>query len=448
MFVVLLSGCGDAKESSADKPNPRVRATAVRQQVIGTEIPVVGTILPVEVSRVASGAAGKVIEFPLREGAHVEEGELLAQLRTVGLNIEIEAAKALLREREQVYDRLASGYRPEEIAQATARLKKADASVQFSKASLERLRNLRESNAGNVTVEQLDESIMRLEQSVQEQAEAQADYDLKSSGYRSEEVAEANAAREAQHQEVLRLEDELAKRTVVAPFSGYLVEKHTDLGEWVEMGGTVATLVRLDEVEVRVNVEESFIHEVSTGQSVEVRVDAVSPEPFPGVVKYIVPRSQWESGSRSFPVIVRVTNRILPDGPQLKEGMIARLTFIGRPRDAMLAHKDAILRTSGRPMVYVVDSSSGVVRSVEVEEGIGQGGFVEVSGNLKPGDLLVTEGVERLRPFDTVEIMPNTTPNGQTAESPPQEPTARRDVSDVNQKPSIGTEPLPDAGGQ
>ena len=85
--------------------------------------------------------------------------------------------------------------------------------------------------------------------------EAKAESELKTQGYRTEEIAEAKAAMQFQQQEGLRLQDELLKRTIIAPFAGFLVVKESDVGQWVERGGTIATIVDLTEVDVVVNVD-------------------------------------------------------------------------------------------------------------------------------------------------------------------------------------------------
>jgi len=99
-----------------------------------------------------------------------------------------------------------------------------------------------------------------------------------------------------------------------------------------------------------------------------------------------------------------VTNRITDQQPDLKEGMLARITFRGLNREVLLIDKDSIDRSSGRSMVFVVESDNRV-RSVEVQSGMSQGQFIEVEGDIQVGDRLVTEGVERLRPFQQVVIL-------------------------------------------
>ena len=123
---------------------------------------------------------------------------------------------------------------------------------------------------------------------------------MKSAGHRPEQVAQAQAAYEAQQQEVMRLQDELAKRQIKAPFDGFLVEKHIDVGEWVEQGGPVATLVNLSEIEVVINVEESYVGIARLNEQVQVRFDAVG-ETFPGEVVHIVPGPTGRAAAAASP---------------------------------------------------------------------------------------------------------------------------------------------------
>lgn len=395
---------------SGPPPQPKppvaavVRVAPVERREIAVQIPVVGTVVPADVSRVAAGTEGNVVSYPFREGVFVEEGETLATLRPVTLELQIAEAEAMLREKRQRLAELESGMRPEEIAQAEARMSSAKAEAEMAEAQTKRIEELYSRSDRAVTSRERDLANFEAERTRQAYLEAKADFELKTAGYRREQIEAARAAVDAQRSTVERFKDELAKKTIKAPYSGYLVERHTHIGEWVETGGLVATLARLDEVEVRVNVEESHIHEIEVASRVDVKIDALESESVPGVVERIVPRSEWGSGSRSFPVIVRIKNTITAGRPLLHEGMVARIVFRGRPRKALLADKDAIVRSTGKPLVFAVGEGNKV-RAIEVVEGLSEGQYIEIEGDVRVGDMLVTEGVEQLRPFDEVEIL-------------------------------------------
>lgn len=411
LLAALATGCGGASSEVREEPIPNVKVIPARLAEVAVQVSVVGTVMPSEISDVASGAEGLVVEYAFREGGYVRKYEALARLESITLEIEIKKAKALLREQEEKHRELTSGYRPEEVAASRARMLAAGADHQRALSRHERLQGIRERSASAVTEEERDEARFEEERTRQTHAEAKADFEMMSAGYRAEQIAAAEAAMQAQVQEVRRLEDELRKHTVPAPFDGFIVAEHTDVGEWVDLGGTVATLVRLDEVEVRVNVEESQVDQIKVGQTVDVRVDALHGAAVPGLVEYIVPKTDWQQGSRSFPVVVRMENRIVDGLPLLKEGMVARITFRGPPRQGLLAHKDAIIRSAGTATVFVVEEDQ-TVRAVHVTEGLSEGEFIEVQGNLQPDDLLVTEGVELLQPYDEVVVLNPPTADG------------------------------------
>ena len=93
---------------------------------------------------------------------------------------------------------------------------------------------------------------------------------------------------------------------------------------------------------------------------------------------------------------------------------MAHVRLVGPKHRAILVHKDAVVRSSGNSVVFRVTShlenGSQVTRVVPVEivEGIIAGTFVEVisaKSPLEPGDLVVTDGAERVRPRQEVRLL-------------------------------------------
>jgi HlyD family secretion protein len=113
-------------------------------------------------------------------------------------------------------------------------------------------------------------------------------------------------------------------------------------------------------------------------------------------------------------VLVRVANSRTKDGHLLKGGMLARAILpVGKQEQALLISKDAIVLGGKAPMVYAVDvdaatPGTGSVRPVPVELGVADGSEIQIRGPLRPGELVVVEGNERLRPGQPVAFrMPN-----------------------------------------
>jgi len=423
---ILLIGCLQPPAPPEPPPAP-VRVSPVKEETVAQKADLLGTVVALRSSKVAAGAAGKVVQYPIREGDLIAEGDLLAELRSVTLQIEIEAARQTEQEKKARYDRLASGFRLEEIKQAEAAMRGAEAAYKYAKSVLERTEVLHERNAASD--DDLLEAQSNEARTAELFAEAKALYELRQSGYRAEEIAEAKAAWEAQRQTVKQMEDELKKRTITAPYAGVVVEKHSEIGEWIEKGGSVAKIVDLSAVDVIVNVEESLMHLVRVGQPVDVRFDALPGQTYRGPIKEIVPQSSWQGGSRSFPVKVRLENKTDESGlALLKEGMVARVTLEGVPHEAILVHKDAIVRSSGEPVVFRLDEEDRAF-PLPVQEGLNHGELIEVQADLSAGQRLVIEGNERLRPAQKVRILEEPAEQGpasqETAQEPPERTTAK-----------------------
>src|SRR4029077_15748317 len=119
--------------------------------------------------------------------------------------------------------------------------------------------------------------------------------------------------------------------TVRAPFDGIVVSKDAQRGEMVSpvsAGGGftrtgIATLVDMNSLEIEVDVNESYIARVQTGQRVSATLDAYPDREIPSKVRTVIPTADRQKAT----VKVRITfdrldNTILPD-------MGVKVAFLG-----------------------------------------------------------------------------------------------------------------------
>ncbi|REJ87453.1 MAG: HlyD family efflux transporter periplasmic adaptor subunit [Planctomycetota bacterium] len=412
------AGCnGPASEASGapggGRPPAQVRVAPVVQQDVQPEVIVVGTVVARRTSVVASGADGQVDQFLVREGDVVEEGQELSILRMVTTNLGIAEAEQVLAERQHELEELEAGSRVEERAEAIARMEAAKVARDVAARKLERMENLAEKGAANQ--DDLDDARERAEAAVKLFEAAEAQWEMVEAGPREEVIAVARARRDGQREHVEFLKAEKNKRTTVAPFAGVVVDEGTERGQWLSKGDPVATISDLlEEVHVIANVDQRELGNVQIGRKVQVVIEGAPQQEWEGTVLSIVPRSEWQSGSRAFPVKVAVPNRMVEGSgdrsiPMLTEGMLARVTFTGPKRNAVLVPKDAVIRSESGSLVYAVvpgDSSAlPKARPVPIVDGPGYGPFVELlEGELQPGTQVVVEGGERLQPFAEIVI--------------------------------------------
>ncbi|NCX98442.1 MAG: efflux RND transporter periplasmic adaptor subunit [Planctomycetia bacterium] len=344
---------------------------------------------------------GRLVEFPIVDGQHVAEGEPIAGLLRGLLEIERQGALAELERRRQVLAELRAGSRPEEIDQARALVAGFEARLAYARSRLARLGRLAES--GTSTVDELHNAQTDLQATEAELAGAKAALALAEAGPRQEQVAQAAASAAVQEAEVERIDDQLAKHTIRAPFAGWVVERFTEKGQWVARGGLLARIAELDRVKIVAQLPELSVRFLKPGAEVRLEFDAAPDQAWVGTVARVVP--QADVLSRSFPVEVTLENRVVDGEPLLKGGMLARVWLsVGKTGSATVVPKDAVVLGAARPFVYVIAGSpaagagTGTVRPVEVSLGAAVEGHVEVQGGVEAGQLVVIRGNERLRP--------------------------------------------------
>lgn len=379
----------------------------------------VGTVTPPRRAVIGSAVAGRVQQVHVEDGDPVgfvtladgaRKGQPLVQVLTRTIELEVENARALLELRQQELLELENGARPEDIEEARARATKSKALMDYGHAKFKRLQLLFDQGRASSRdeVEESQSQSLAMESAYKE---ANAAYDRLVNGARKEHVAQARARLKAQADEVARLEDILSKYTIRAPFDGYVVAKHTEVGAWVNPGTPVIEVVELDPVEIVVSVPEAFIARVHESLEAHVRVEAWPEETFSGQVWRVVP--QADVRSRNFPVKLRVPNPRGTHGHKLKAGMLADVVLpIGKPQLALLAPKDALVLDQGAAKVIKIDDK-GLTSPVPVRLGVAHGSLIQVLDEthaLRAGDQVVVRGNERLPkpgiPVQVVRVVP------------------------------------------
>jgi len=404
-----------ATAAAAGPPAALVKVATIRIDRIGPEFRAMGNVRPRYFSIVASGADGIVEEFTVEAGEYVSQGTLLSKLRMESTDLDIAEQEAILSERRAHLEEIKS---PRQEDQDEAQARKQAAEITYANAArrLEELRALAQRNAANPT--EVKDAQDNMETAQQARLAAVAAL-ARISVPRPETIQQAMARMEAQEKRVAFLKAEREKRMTKAPFDGFVIAEHTYVGQWLSKGDPIATLAKLNEVEVEVQIDQQYIDQILPGRPVMLDVKGTGSRnglarEWPGEVKAIVPRSNWKEGSRSFPVIIRIENEVdsstMPPIPALREGMMAEARFKGEEVEAILVPKDSMVRTSRGTFIYVINPGAGgepmSVRQVMVTTGVSEKTWIQVIGDgLEAGQQVVTEGAERLRAFQTVQIM-------------------------------------------
>ena len=415
-LAVLL--CVERAEAQS-RVAPVIVAPVIQRQAASGQT-FVGTVMPLKKSAVGTAVDGRVTEFPINEGDRVTKGQPLAKLLTETISLQIVAAQAELKFREEELRELANGWRKEEVEQAAAKMEAARSRREYAGQRLKRTLALFEK--GQVgTREQMEEDSSAAVYAQQTYEAERLGHELMKQGPRPERIEQSKARVAEQTALVQQLQDQLKKHTMIAPFDGYIVAERTEIGEWVTKGQVVAEVIYLDEIDIEAHVLDTHIEHVRVGTTVRVEVPALKSSIFVGEVAIITP--QADTKSRTFPVKVRVKNVIRDDGPLLKAGMLARVTLpTGELRDSLLVPKDAIVLGGATPVVASVvalddkelaaldpkapgPKPTSKVKFVPVELGIADGAWIAVTGQLAADQHVVIVGNERVMPGQMISII-------------------------------------------
>ncbi|MEM9586691.1 MAG: efflux RND transporter periplasmic adaptor subunit [Planctomycetota bacterium] len=411
--VVLLLGWGAALRSAAQPPSDQpasVVAVPVQSRVAKTSYRLLGNVAPLRASTVGVALAGRVKKVHVRRGTHLAAGDVIAELQTSVIEIELAAAKAELRLYQQQFEELRAGSRQEDIAEAKARMIAAGAIAKRSESQLKRVQRLVTSRASSA--DEVDVATAEAESSKQLHAAAIIAHDRLVAGPRIEQIAQAQAQVDLQQEQVRLLEDRLVKHTLRAPFDGWVTTQYTEEGAWVTAGAPIVDLVELDTVEVELAVPAEQVVNLRPGQSIRAERTERPGELLVGQLDRIVPSA--DTRARTFPVLVAVKNRLQNGIPVLLSGMVVRVDLpVGKSEPSTFVPTDAIVLNRSSQSVFIVDLPTdaadtkqmvGIVRQVPVQLGIADQELIAVSGELSAEDLVVTRGNEGLRPGQEVSV--------------------------------------------
>ena len=400
LAATLLPPCD---ELPAQGPKPVVVAKVTEQQIQSGQR-VIGTVHPLKRSTIGSAVDGRVRRFAVNQGDRVQKGQTLALLRTETLLIEQAAAKAELLLAEQSLAELKNGSRQEDIDEARANMQSAQALLDNAEAKLKRVRSLATTRAASES--ELEDARARATAARFVVAATTALHKRTTAGARPESIAQAEARVELQKQKLNLITDRITKYNIVAPFDGFVAAEFTEEGAWIKQGDPVVELIQMNEVEIQAPVTAETAVHLRKGTVVRVEFPELPDELLTGTIERIVPST--DSRSRTYPVHIRLENRILDGVPLLLAGMLARADFpAGRPQKLPLVPKDALVLNGNQRSVFVVEGTGEKrnVRRVSVELGVALDDRIQVLGDLSVGDRVVIVGNERLTPGSEVTIL-------------------------------------------
>ena len=195
------------------------------------------------------------------------------------------------------------------------------------------------------------------------------------------------------------IESRLEDRLIKAPFSGVVGLRNLSLGALVRPGDLITTLDDDRVMKLEFPVPSTFLETLRRGLPITAKARAYGDREFVGRVASI--DSRVDPVTRS--IVVRA---VLPNADRaLKPGLLMQVELLKNPREGVVIPETALTPLGQQHFVLVVDTTQdNQVERREVKIGARQPGEVEIMEGLKPGEKVITHGVQIARPGQKVAI--------------------------------------------
>jgi membrane fusion protein (multidrug efflux system) len=256
---------------------------------------------------------------------------------------------------------------------------------------------------GELLVE-LDGEQARADVAIAEAAlkESRSQYDRSRELYSTKVLSESQldqieATLKANEARLAAARSRLGDLQIRAPFAGRVGLRRISVGSMVGPGTIITTLDDTDTMKVDFTVPEAFLAAVTPGLEIVARSVSYPDQVFAGKVASV--DSRVDPSTRSITVRALVPN---PAG-LLKPGMFLNVRLAREATDALVVPEQALVPEQGDMFVFVVKDDTAEKRLVRI--GQRRVGDVQILQGISSGDLVVTEGTQKLRDGAQVQMV-------------------------------------------
>jgi len=365
-----------------------------------------GLVGGVKESVIGASFNGAVLQLLVKLGDHVRSGETLAILKNNITQAQVVQAQSALVTARAQFKQASRGPLPSElqvtkmqVSQARALADQATSDLNLARKTQERTQALADS--GLIPKNELETANAAFAAAAAKVRSGTASIRLAEAqlqtlqGTPRQEDVDLARDRVAEGEQALAVARQQAgEATVAAPFSGTITAVNVEVGQNVDALGLFGLVS--DALEIRIDLDESNLADISLGQTALLSATAFPGAPFTGKVKEISPAVNKTRGT--------VSIKLLPVNPPawLKSGQTVNANLVTNQAVLRLLVPATALRRSGdRTVVLVVEGDRAVEKIVVTRPPTGQG--VPVLAGLDTGDSVIVNPL-KVQSGSTVRI--------------------------------------------
>lgn len=426
IISTVLSGCGKSESGTGNRQNNANSnsqsevITITVDKSVAREIPAfiqsTGSLTADETSNIAPKVAGKVVNIYVNVGQFVASGKVIAKIDDKDARLQLLEAQANVKQAivavRQAEARLGltpngnfnASTIPEVRAananyeQTLAELRQAEVNLRQAEVNEKRYRELVETgDVALITYEQFRTTRDVARTSVDtarsrvNNAKQQLEATINTAKQNNQAIKSAEALVESARTRVATAEQAVADTIVYAPFSGFISERPTAVGEFVTSSTPIATILRTNPIKIQIQVAEADVPYVVIGRGISIEVDAYKDRKFGGTVIAVNPA--LDQTTRSAVVEATIEN----GDNTLRSGMFATVR-INREggSNGIFVPKSAVLTDQSTQAfrVFVIQENTAKLRTVQL--GIEENGFYQILSGVEADETVATSNLASL----------------------------------------------------
>jgi RND family efflux transporter MFP subunit len=190
------------------------------------------------------------------------------------------------------------------------------------------------------------------------------------------------------------LEIQKSYKTIIAPYDGIISSKNIEVGEWINMGGSVATLVNTQVVDLVFNLPSTYTYKLENEKSFEANIQG---QKVTAKLKGLIP--QGDKKTRTFQALFSIDNNTM----NLFDGMEVKIKLPRNKKvEALVVPRDAVITKFGQQVVFANNDGKALMLPIQIINYLGEEVAIGAQG-LMPGMDIVSKGNERIFPNSPIK---------------------------------------------
>lgn len=204
------------------------------------------------------------------------------------------------------------------------------------------------------------------------------------------QLEQAKFAYKSAEAQLIIAKKQLIDTKIYAPTSGFVTTRNIEVGSVVSPGFSIANIVDISSLKIKINVAEKDIFRIYPNQKVKIQTDIYPNNSFDGFVKSINSKAD-EAHTYLVEILMKNETKY-----KLKAGMFAKVIFPFESDSSLVIPREALIGSIKDPQVFVITRDSlAILKNITINsENDKYFGVVE---GLQEGDIIVTNGQINLK---------------------------------------------------